>query len=377
MAAKAKEEEDSDISLSSSGDEGKAEKKVATAGKRDKPEPVAVAKKVVPATKPVAKTAAPAAKPAEKKAAVPAKKVVPVKKVEEEAEEEEEVKLIEKKPVPAKKDAKPVPKKEESADEIDIADDSEPETKPEPVKAAPKKVEAKPVAKKVVAKPVEPEPEAEVEPAAEAEAAPAEEEKPLEEAKEEVKEEGVKEQGAGEQKMETAAPVTSEETEVFVGNLPYTVNEDQVSTFFSGCGTVVNVKLLQRVISKPINYIRMEGHQEEDLLNSQAQPKQQRHSRLTPQNSREETSRSDMPLPHPLSASHSDKTEHHELPETMQPLSSLVVYLINQLVKVSRRCFRNAEASLESELPLIQKEILEDLPTLNSSQPNQFNKLSP
>ena len=131
-----------------------------------------------------------------------------------------------KKPVPAPKaqpvkkpEPKPVVVEEEAPQEEEVA---EPEVAPvEEVAEEPK---AEEVAEEPKAEEVAEEPKAE-----------------------EVAEEPKAEE---EQKVEEAAPAEAEnpngEVELFIGNLPYTANEDQIAEFFGVYGEIANVKLLQR-----------------------------------------------------------------------------------------------------------------------------------
>lgn len=65
------------------------------------------------------------------------------------------------------------------------------------------------------------------------------EEKPEKEAPAAVEEEKAK-------PAEAAPATTSEEVELFIGNLPFSASEDQISEFFAKFGEVASVKLIQR-----------------------------------------------------------------------------------------------------------------------------------
>ena len=215
----------------------KTEKKVEAAGKRGKPENVvAKVKKPAEVAKPKAAEKPVATKKVEEKKKAPAKPVEPAKEEEEleEAEEEEAKPVVKAKEVPKKKEApaaakaKPVPAKKKESEESDLSPESEPEVKPAPAKP------------KVVAKKAEPakkpkEEEAEMEDVKEAE--PEKEEEVVEEEKNEP---------VVEAKPVEAAEGASEDVEIFIGNLPYSATDEQISEFFSSYGKVAAVRLIQR-----------------------------------------------------------------------------------------------------------------------------------
>lgn len=144
----------------------------------------------------------------------------------------------------------PVPKKVEEKKKPAPAVKAQPVKKqPEPTKEPEEVVEEAPVEEAPAVEEPKAEEEVVEEPKAEEEVV--EEPKAEEEVAEEPKaeEEKVEEPKVEEeQKVEEVAPAENPngEVELFVGNLSYNVNEDQIAEFFGVYGEIANVKLLQR-----------------------------------------------------------------------------------------------------------------------------------